>query len=677
MTYQDENINKDAILQTLQQPIFKQSVSKMQKPYKKDASNYGVYKNKIFEKTEKKTNVSKNSDLLLYESEKRNKKIVDDKPSLRHQRSNYDFNFKRNTKFAMEYKNSTFTKPIQSKDTLRNIECTSNRKSASYNYSSFDNGHIDNAEQKNVIKRDYISSNVFFKSNVKTEELCTKKNCVNQENKLNHMQSTTNTIVLKKDQCNSEQNVNFINAKTHLTEKECTNLNIDIRKQEPILEQCHKEMKRIDKSKLNIVNEQTNLSKDSFNFPNKCTIKIPTNVIHQHSLQFEDTQYMDDVKKLESNKIICNDGLETSTIQKNVTIVNSQQPIQNIHCDVQQSITQAKDQLKQMPWDISGSKFYNQNFSVRNAIRSSQVSNTFNVASLYEKNIHISNDGGATSMLGTAINHNNENLNVFYKYMPNIQQKSDTFSTFTDHSMLSNQTKCNSSVQDSFHVDPYNMIRPTIYNSNAFDPDDINNTRIMNCLSHPVIYAPSSNMQSRNPQLQYPLPVFYNSSCASYVPTIPNTINQSNNFNNIDSLHDYQLKYIPHIQMNNYIRANDLNNHTVQPRNIVDNVSMKFNQHYKKCQDNSRIVYDLFRYVAPLPHSRSQQNMNFMPMSNINRYNNGYFLQNQKRNQNAVNDMQISKCPKDQTIQDFSCDDDESENVPPIISPKEFLTKIM
>lgn len=669
----------------MQQPVFKQSVSRMPKSVKKNASNYGVYKNKTLEKSEKKTSVSKNSDLLLYESEKRNKKIVDDKHSLRHQKANLDLNLKRNAKFVMQYKNSTLTKPAQNKDTLRNIESTSNGKNSSYNNSRFDNGHVDNTERKDVMKREYISSNVFSNSNVRIEGLCTKKDHTSQKSKLNHMQSSTDTkstIVYKKGTCNSEKNVNFVNAKTHLTEKEYANLNIDIRRQEPMLEQCHKEMKRIDKSTPNIdqqnieinnitENEQTNSSKYSSNLlPNKCTIKIPANVIHQHSLQFEDTQYMDDVKKLESNQTTCNNSLETNTIQKNVTIANSQQSIQNIRCDMQQAITQAKDEIKQMPsWSLNGSKFYNQNFSVRNAMRPSQVSNAFNVTSLCGSNMQTSNDDNATSILGTAINHNKENSNVFYKYMPNIQQKSDTFSTFIDHSIL-DQTKCNSSVQDS-HVESYNMIRPTtIYNSDALDPDDIKNTR----LSHPIIYAPSLNMQTRNPQLQYPLPVFYNSSCASYVRIIPNMINQSNNFNCICSLHDQQLKYIPRTQMNNYVRANDLNNHTVQPRNIVDNVSTKFNQHYEKCQDNSQIVCDLFRHMAPFPHSGSRQNVNFMPGTNVNQYNNAYFWQNKERNQNAVNYMQISKYPKNQAIQDFPCDDDESENIPPIISPKEFVT---
>ncbi|XP_025268613.1 uncharacterized protein LOC105256898 isoform X2 [Camponotus floridanus] len=685
LTNQDKNINKNEVLQIMQQPVFKQSVSKMPKSVKKIPSNYGVYKNKTLEKSEKKSSVSKNSDLLLYESEKRNKKIVDDKHSLHHQKVNLDFNFKRDTKFVMQYKNSTLTEPAQNKDTLRNIECTSNGKNSSYNNSRFNNGYVDNTERKDVIKREYISSSVFSNSNVRIEGLCTKKDHTSQKNKLNHMQSTTDTkstIIYKKGICNSEKNVNF--AKTHLTEKEYANLNIDIRRQEPILEQCHKEMKRIDKSKSNIdqqnieinnitENEQ-NLSKDSSNlFPNKCTMKIPANVIHQHSLQFEDTQYMDDVKKLEGNQTTCNNSLETNTIQKNVTIVNSQQSIQNIRCDMQQAIiTQAKDQIKQMPsWGLNDSKFYNQNFSVRNAMRPSQVSNTFNVTSLCGSNMQTSNDGNATSILGTAINHNKENSNVFYKHMPNIQQKSDTFSTFTDHSILLDQTKCNSSVQDGFHVESYNIVQPTtIYNSDALDPDDIKNTR----LSHPIIYAPSLNMQTRNPQLQYPLPVFYNSSCANYVRTIPNMINQLNNFNCIYSLHDQHLKYIPRMQMNNYVRANDLNNHTIHPRNIIDNVSMKFNQHYEKCQDNSQRVCDLFRYVAPLPHSGSRQNVNFMPMTNINQYNNAYFWQNQERNQNAVNYMQILKCPKNQTTQDFPCDDNESENIPPIISPKEFVT---
>lgn len=669
----------------MQQPVFKQSVSKMRESVKKNASmfNCGIYKNKIFKKPEKKTSVSKDSDLILYESEKRNKSIVDEKHSQYHQKANNDLNSKRNTTFVMQYKNSTFAKPMQCKDILRNGECTSNGKNLSCNDYKFRNGHIDNVERRNVIKKKYISSNVFLKSNqrLRTEQLCTRKS------EMNHIQSTTDTksiIVSKKGTCNSEKNVNFVNAKTYLTEnKECANLNFDIKRQKPILEQCYKEMKKIDEPNTdrqnveinNITeNEQTNAPKYLSNLlSNKCTIKTPTNVIHQHSLQFKDTQYMDDVKKLKSNPTTCNNNL-SNTIQKNVTILNSQQSIQNMHCDIQQAITQAKDQTKQMPLlDLNDSKFYNQHFSVSNAMRPSQIPNTFNVASLYESDIQTSNDSNAISMLETAINYKKykENSSIFYKYMPNIQQKSDTFSTFTDHSILLDQTKWNSSIQDSFHVDPYNIIRPTtIYNSDVFDPDDINNTR-MNYLPHPIIYAPSSSTQARNPQLQYPLPVFYDSSCASYGRIIPNTINQSNNFNSIDSLHDQQLKYIPRV--NNYIKINDLNNHTVQSRNIVDNVTMKFN-HYEKCQDTSRMVYNPSRYVTPVPHSRSRQDMNFIvPVTNINQYN-AYFWQNEKCNQNVVNYMQISKCPRSQTIQDLSCDDDESENIPPMISPKEFIT---
>ena len=98
------------------------------------------------------------------------------------------------------------------------------------------------------------------------------------------------------------------------------------------------------------------------------------------------------------------------------------------------------------------------------------------------------------------------------------------------------------------------------------------------------------------------------------------------------------------------------------------------NQHYKKCQDNSRIIYNPSQYVTSLSHSESQQDMNFMPTKDINQCSNAYFCQIQKHNQNAVNYMQMSKYSKSQMIQDLASDDNESENIPPIISPKEFIT---
>ncbi|XP_070163161.1 protein PF3D7_1417600 [Polyergus mexicanus] len=665
VTYQNKNIKKNAILQK-QQTVSKQSVSKMQESsLKKNAStlNFAIYKSKALEKTKKVNNLSQKSDLHLNE-ERRNKKIIDEKQC--HQKENSDCNLK--TTFAMQYENSTFANPLQNKSMLRNIEHIAiYGRNSSYNDPRFDNKSIGNAERKSVINSEYISTNVFSKSNVKS-------------------------TIHKKDTsaCNNENKVNPVNAKTYLTvDKKCANLSIG-HKQKSVLGQCRKEMKKIDKSKININqenievnnvtdNEQTNSFKHSSNLlSNRYTVETPADVIHQHSLKLECSQHMDDVKKLGSSQTTWNNCLSNSTVQKNPTIVNSQQSIQNMRFNVQKTIMQATDQTKQMPSrESNSSKFYNQHFSISNAMPPTQIPNTFNVAP-YKSNVQTSND--SDSILETTMNRNKESSDIHYKYTPNIQQRSvTTFSDFTGHSVLSGQTrKWNSSI-DSFHVDSYNIMQPTLmqtYNSGAFDPNDFNNTHIRDWPPHPIIYAPSPNVQTRNPQLQYPLPVSYNPPCTNYIRVIPNTINQLNNFNNIGCMHDQQLKYIPCMQMNNYIRGthSDLSNCTVQPRNAVDNVPMKSNQHYKMCQDNSRMVYNVSRYVTPLSYSGVQKDMNFMPAISKNQCSNAYFWQNQKDNQNRVNYMQMSKYPKNQTIQDLACDDNESENIPPIISPKEFMT---
>jgi len=92
---------------------------------------------------------------------------------------------------------------------------------------------------------------------------------------------------------------------------------------------------------------------------------------------------------------------------------------------------------------------------------------------------------------------------------------------------------------------------------------------------------------------------------------------------------------------------------------------MKSN-YYKKYQDNCRTIQDVPQYVALVSYSR-QQGINFI--SDVNQYNASYCPPNQKYyKQNVTNYM---KNPKNQ-VQDFLCDDNASEDSPPI-SPKEFI----
>lgn len=450
----------------------------------------------------------------------------------------------------------------------------------------------------------------------------------------------------------------------------------DKNNKEPMLEQCRKGMERFDKSKADIDqkyiqvnnatdNGQTSSFKYSSNlFANKCIIETPVNAIHQHPInKLEYTQHMDDVKILSSNQTTWNNR-SFNIVQKSATIVNSQ-PIQDTCFNTQKISMQARDGRKQMlPWEPNNSKFYN----------------TFNVAS-YGNNVQTSNNSVVTSILEPTMNRNKENPNILYKYAPNTQQKLDATSLdFTRHSILLDQTsRCDPLVQDGFHADPNNTMRPTITmrinNSNsAFGPDDSNNPHIRNCPVHPIIYAPSPNVQMWNPHSQYPvLPVCNNSLYANYTHNvIPNTINQSNNYNS-----SMQLKYIPCMQTNNYIRStrSDLSNCTVQARNVVDNVPVKSNQHCKKSPDNSRMIYNNPLHVTSLSRSGSQQDVNFRPTTDVNQCSNAYLWPIQKHtSQNTANYVQMSKYQKSQAIQALASDDNESKNIRPIISPKEFIT---
>lgn len=376
-------------------------------------------------------------------------------------------------------------------------------------------------------------------------------------------------------------------------------------------------------------------------------------------------QLANDASQLESSQSTWNQS--DNAAQKD-TIMSLQQSIQNIYFNTQQTFTQAGEPTRQIsPWEPNNNKCYDQHFSISDTMRLSQIPNTFN-APPYECSTSISNDNSVTATPMLESTSNRENSNVFYRYGPNVQQRSIMPSDFPGHSVApcqTNQARWSSSVQDSFHVDhPYVASQPTmmhVYNPAVFNPDDFNNTHTMD-VSHPVIYAPSPYMQPWNSQLQYPMPVLYNSPCTNYT-TFPHD-HQPNHFSS--SVHNQQHKHNLYEQMNNYVR--DTNTCTVQARNTADNVSVKSN-YYKKYHDNCRAIYDSPQYVPPVSYLRSQQYMNFVPATNVNQYKAPYCPPNQKYRQNLASYM---KNPKSQ-VQDFVCDDG-SENAPPIISPTEFVT---
>lgn len=672
-TYQNKNSNKDKVLQ--KQTMSKQFASKLkgQESLKKNASTLNVSDDK--NKIEKTTRTSENVNSPLNEFEKNNEKI-NEKNFQSDQKANRSIDFRKNTTFVTQYKNSTFSKPTQNIPRTGQASVCGRNSSYAYN-SKFDRDCNGSAERR-VIKKEHTSINTFTKSNTGIKELDTinLENCTKQKKEI--IQST---CVHEVDSLafNDGNDINLIKVETHLIQNKENegniNLSVDHAEQRPIIseqrcdetsdtfnvdiEQQHKEMNN---EVMDPFVHSSNLIFD------KCATESQVNIMHQHSLKLENMQH-NDVNQLESSQTTWNQSSD-NVVQKGATVMSLQQSIQNMHFNTQQTFTQAGNPTRQMSSWEPNSKFYDQYFSVGDAMRLSQIPNTFN-APPYECNVQMSNDDNVTTTLDTTMN--NRNSNVLYRYGPNIQQRSViTPSDFSNHSISScqtNQSRWSSSIQDGFHIEhPYVVTQPTmmhVYNPGAFGPDDFNNTHTVDYVSHPIIYASSPYMQTWNPQLQYPsTPVLYNSPCTNYT-TFPYN-NQSNNFNN--SMHDQQHKHNPS-QMNNYVRDtfNDTNT-CVQTRNIVDNVPIKSN--YKKYQDNCRAAYDVPQYIAPVSYSRSQQGMNFMPATGINQYN-IYCPPNPKHKQNVGN--YIMKNPRSQ-IQDFACDDNGSEDIPPIISPKEFVT---
>lgn len=675
-TCQSKNPNKDKVLQKQQQTTSKQFTPKSrgQESLRKNAStlNFSDDKNK----TEKATHIPENIDPSLNESERKNEKIVNEKNIQSDQKVNRG-DFRKNT-FVAQYKNSTFSKPTQNIPRTAQAPMYGRNPSYAYNYPKFDRDR--GAERR--AKKEHVPVNT--KSNIGTEELDTSnlENCAKQKKEIIQQTNVKSTCEVDTLVFNDKKDIDLVKVETHLIEgKENTNSSVDHPEQGPTTSEQYR-VETNDTSKVDIDqqrtetnNEKTDSFKHSSGLPSdKSATNSQINAIHQYSLKLENVQRTNDVNQLESSKTTWNQSSD-NVAQKDATIMNLQQSIQSMHFNTQQTFTQAGNPTRQMsPWEPpSNGKFYDQHFSVSDAMRLSQIPNTFN-ASPYECNAQMSSNDSvtATSTLETTMS-NRENSNVLYRYGSNVQQRPVMASDFPGHSVSPCQTRWSSSVQDGYHIEhPYVATQPAImhiYNPAAFGPDDFNNTHTMDYVSHPVIYAPSPYMQTWNSQLQYPMPVLYNSSCTNYTTFSQTNQPSQNNFNN--SMHDQQYKHNSYAQMNNYVRDtyNDTNICAVQARNTADNVPIKSNYYYKKYQDNCRAAYDVPQYIPPVSYSRSQQGMNYMPVTGTNQYNAPY-CPNQKHKQNMTNYM---KNPKSQ-IQDFVCDDNGSGDTPPIISPTEFVT---
>ncbi|KAL0123847.1 hypothetical protein PUN28_005996 [Cardiocondyla obscurior] len=666
---QNKNSNKDKTLQKQQPATSKQFTTpkvKNQEPFRKNTSTFNCIDNK--NKTEKTTHTSENAKTLLNESEGKTEKIYE-KNVKSDPKMNRSVDFKRNNTFVAQYRNSMFSKPSQHISRTGQGPPMYGRNPFVYNNSKFDKTRNCSTEYR--VKKEHVSINApvnaFTKSSTATEELDTGnvENFVNETKEITEPINVNSTLEVNTLEFNDKKDMN-VKMETNLTQnEEDTNVSVDCREQQPTTsKQCSVENRtetNISQAE-KINNEETNSIKCSSNVVSgNYTTASQINPIHPYSSKAEN---------LESNLTTWNQPSENA-VQKGATIPNLQQSMENMHFNTQQNFPHPRNSPRQMStWEPNNSRFYDQHFSAGDMMRMPQIPNMYN-ALPYEFNTQISSDNSATATpaLETTINSNRENSNVIYRYESNVPQRSVMASEFPGHSVScqTNEVRWSVPVQDGFH-DTYVTPQPTmihVYNPAVFNPDDFNNTHAMDYVSHPIIYAPTPYLQTWNSQLQYPMPVMYNSPCTNYT-TISQTSNQSSNFNNPIQEQQYK-QYNSYVQPNNYVRDtyNDTNSCVAQPSNTADNIPIKSN-YYKN--NSGCTVYNVPRYAPPVSYSRTQQGMNFVPPTSMN-HNASYCSPHQKYYKpNVPNYMKNAKS------RDFVCDDNGTEDIPPMISPTEFVT---
>lgn len=684
--------------------------------------NHTADKTKISEKTDKVTQVSKTSDTLSNESsvmasdEKKNEQVIFEKNVQSDQKVNNGINLRRSSTFSAQYKNS-FSKCVQPKNTSENTKYSPNyRRSSSYirHNATSDRERAANVECKDTsnIMREYTSTDTFTKSDVKTEEVTTDvEKPIKKQNKMNYARSRNVKSINKHETdalaVTNQDIIDPIKAVPYLTgNEEFTSSSADYLAQEPIIsKQCEDSIAIADVNEQSAeVNDQTNdeemnLSKHSPNlYSNNFTVRPQTNSIDQRLLKADNIQRVDDVNQLGNDQTVWNNDSSDNATQNIATVVNTQQSTRNMH--YQPNITPAGNQIKPaLQMELDGSKFYDQQLQLPH------IPNTFN-ALPYEYNIQATSSDSDIAIMPTfeTMDSNRETSNALHRYTPHMQQRQQPVTAFPDFHPVSSQTnRWSPSMQNGFHVEQFvNTAQPAaamhVYNSGAFGSDDYSNLHERNCLPpHQVLYAPC--MQTWNTPLQYPLisPIYHNPPCTNYT-MFPNAANQSNNYNDlatVDSMcmHDQQHKYIHYVPMSNnygntgsmqmhtnsnYVKGThgcDPTNCTAEARNVIDSDPMKFNRYYKY-QDNYRGVYDVPQYATG-PHTRSQQSFTSARGAPASQYNT-YCPPNYKYNksngmQGGINYMQMSKNQKGQK-QNFASEDNGLEDIPPIISPKEYVT---
>ncbi|XP_032664582.1 uncharacterized protein LOC116841120 isoform X2 [Odontomachus brunneus] len=700
--------NKDKTSQIHQRTAIKQFIPKSKgqefsRSSTSTAFNRTFDKNKVPEKMEKATPVSKSSDSSLRESARKSsdKNVSNDQ-------KNYCAN--RSTTFFIN-KNSTLSRPVKSKNMSGNVGYTpASGRNPLYARSNTtpDKERSGNTEYRagTKAKKDYLPIDTLSNVNTKTEQLYasnleTDKNQQCEKNKDAQSANTKSSNVHKTDASilDNKNNINFTE------DKKPANVE-DHAKQVPVTpEPSYKNEKTINNVKTDADqqptdadkkenNEELKPSKDSFGlYLDKSYTGSQTYPTSPPVFKPENTQQTD-VNQTKNNPSIWNDL--SDSLRRNISMQHS---VQSIHS--QQTIIQTENQRSQTSLrEVDYGRFYDQCLPMSDTTRPSQISNTFDAVP-YEYNMQATpgDRGDVTTMLDT-MSGNRDNSNVSHRYTSNVQQRPFTpLSDLSGHSVPSSQvSRWNLSLQDGFHVEqPAATMH--VYSAAAFDQDDFNGAQVptANCLpAHHLLYTPY--MQTWNSQLHYPTPVFHNPPCTSYT-ILPNVTNQSSNYNDANvspitmCMHEQpQHRYIHYVPSNSnatmQMHANpsymkdmygcDLNN-CLETRNPVvdENPIRPPNRYYKRYQDNCRTAYDVPQYAttASQPISRPQQQQQLFVPASLNQYN-VYGPPGQKYyKQNTMNFTQPPpNSPKGQKMQDLVCEDNSLEDIPPIISPKEFMT---
>ncbi|XP_020300725.1 uncharacterized protein LOC109864173 isoform X2 [Pseudomyrmex gracilis] len=720
---QSKNMDK-AVPKQQQHVVSKQFMSKLkgQESHRKNAPTVkqAVDKNKQeattpFKKEEEATQ-SKIADLPSSGSETKEGKTVGEKTYQNNRKATGGGNMRRGTTFV-SYKNS-YLRVSQGKDMPRNTDetaATYRRSSLPYtpNNPRVDRFNSGNAQRRAIVKKEY--TNESYKSNSRIEDRSANnvESCKKQQNEACD-QSNRIKLESKNSESSNEHRVDASNvepAKVKTDLKEHDSINNENTKQVTASEQREKVVDKsevVDKTQQDVNNEmknketnsprkaqvnkeikseETNSLKQSVNsHPNKFAVESQGGVRNEQPIsKVGNAEYVKDASQF-VGKPTWNGQTYDNTIQRTIAM-NVQQSVQNMQYSLQQERNQMRSLYQPSPWDSSCDKV--QQFP-NNNVRYSQLPNTAFDTTQYEYNgmqAALCDDGAvnAQSMLMPMMGVNVEqDPNMMYRYEPSLQQRPVTASSNFSGLQMDEASRWSPSVHNRHlyvQVDQsYNSVPAQhTYNSTSSEQSynstpehsmhvyntDFNGmytTQATNCMPHSMIYTPTPCMQPWNPQLQYSIPVFYASPCANYA-MVPATVNQLSNFDNIGPAHD-QFKYVPYSRTNNYAKNahDDVNNCAVQMRN---NTADKSNQYYKQCHDNCRFVYDT---PPPMSHSRSQDTNCTSATLGATHQCNAYRSTNQRYHRQNTTNLR-------KQMQDLGCDDKDSEDIPPIISPKEFVTR--